>query len=110
MRDSLVDPGRQKAEKVRGDVRCLTFLIVHGKMKSVMSFVPDKNPSRINDFQVCFSPVVSAWGCKNPASHAGPDGSLFPPDHLFEVELALCCHNRQLVLKVVCDKVAYALK
>lgn len=43
-------------------------------------------------------------------SHAGPSGSLFPPDHLFEVELTLCCHNRQLILQVVRDKVAYALK
>lgn len=37
-------------------------------------------------------------------------GSLFPPDHLFQVELTLCCHDRQLVLQVVCDEVAYALE
>lgn len=40
----------------------------------------------------------------------GQVGSLFPPDHLFEVDLTLCCYNRQLVLQVVRDKVAYALK
>lgn len=43
-------------------------------------------------------------------SHAGPSGSLFPPDHLFEVELTLRGHNRQLILQMVRDKVAYALK
>lgn len=56
MRDSLVDPGRQKAEKVQGDVRCLTVLrkIVHGKKVSVISFVPEKYPSTINDFHFGF--------------------------------------------------------
>lgn len=52
LRGRLVDPGRQKAEKVQGDVRCLTLLsrIVHGKKVPGISFVPDKYPSGINDF------------------------------------------------------------
>lgn len=45
MRDSSVNPCRQKAEKVQGDVRCLPLLrIVHGKKVPVSPFVPDKCP------------------------------------------------------------------
>lgn len=36
--------------------------------------------------------------------------SLFSPDHLFEVEFTLCRHNRQLILQVVSNKVANAVK
>lgn len=39
MRDSLVDPGSQQAEKVQGDVRCLTLhvRVVYRKKVSVIS-------------------------------------------------------------------------
>ena len=63
MRNSSVDPGRQKAAKVQEDVRCLTLLLsrmVHGNKVSLVSFVPDKYPSGINVFHICVS-VVFAW-------------------------------------------------
>lgn len=103
MRGCLVDPGRQKADKVQEDVRFLILLcrIFHGKKLSVISDVPGKYKSRIIDFHSHFFSVVFAWQHKNSPSHAGSSDSLFPPDHLFEVEFTLCCHNRQLILQVV---------
>lgn len=50
----------------------------------------------------------SASACSPSLAEAG--GSLFSPDRLFEVELTLRCHNRQLILQVVCNQVADAVK
>lgn len=36
--------------------------------------------------------------------------SVLSADHLLEVQLALCCNNRQLVCQVVVDQVADALE
>lgn len=38
MRDSLVDPGRQQAEKLHGDVKCPTL---HGRVVPRKNSVPD---------------------------------------------------------------------
>lgn len=123
----------KKAENVQEDVRCFILLsrIVRGGKMSVISSGPGNNPHwrSISIFVFAWEDknlLVVQQGQRRKSGQflicrhvmhiylymryivylppcMGPSSSLFPPDHLSEVELTLCCNNGQLILQVVRD-------
>lgn len=82
------------------------YLFLHGKTR-IYLWCNSEKKKKSGQFLICRHIMhiylfIHAVHCVLTALQ-GPSSSLFPPDHLSEVELTLCCHNGQLILQVVRD-------